>query len=67
MPFKFADDTDARGNGSVEISPDEFSKLIATVLSEQIPAMVQEAVDEALHIKQPGGVKVCKLTGRIVD
>jgi len=59
VPFKFADDVDASGNG--------FDELLIAELESQIKAIVEKVVDDALHIKQPSGVKVCRLTGRIVD
>ena len=70
MPFKFADDVDASGNGFDELPPgvtmDDVSKLILAELSKQLTTVVSEAVDATFHIKS-GGVKICRLTGRIVD
>ncbi len=64
MPFILVDDFD---EPSVDVTPEELSKIIVAAVSEQITARTQEALDAALYIKQPSGVKVCRLTGRIVD
>ncbi len=71
MPFILVDDAE---NEFVELPPgvplDQLSKLIVAALHEQcaaIPAMVQKALDEQLYIEQPGGLKVGRFTGRIID
>ena len=71
MPFLIIDDLDISGNGLDELPPgvtmDDVSKLILAELSKQLTTVVSEAVDAAFHIKESGGVKICRLTGRIVD
>ncbi len=49
------------------VTEDDAMKCITAVLDEQVKAIVQQAVDAALYIENPSGVKVCRLTGRIVD
>ncbi len=61
MPFDLVNDDDP------SVTIDDATKCITVALNEQVKAIVQEAVDAALHIKNPSGVKVCRLTGRIVD
>ncbi len=61
MPFILVDDFDSG------VTTDDAMKCITVAFNEQVKAIVQEAVDAALHIKNPSGLKVCRLTGRIVD
>ncbi len=77
MPFELIDEKKkavSDGNGFDElpagVTLDQLTKLIVAALHEQcaaIPATVQKALDEQLYIEQPGGLKVCRFTGRIVD
>ncbi len=71
MPFIMIDDLDTSGNGFDELPPgvtmDDVSKLILAELSKQLTTVVSEAVDAAFHIKESDGMRICRLTGRIVD
>jgi hypothetical protein len=67
MPFLIINEADAHGILPLGATEDDVTKHIVEVVSEQINTMVQQAVDAALYIENPSGVKVCRLTGRIVD
>ncbi len=71
MPFLIIDDVDTSGNGFDELPPnttiDDVTQIILAELNKQLTTVVSEAVDAALYIKNPSGVKVCRFTGRIVD
>ncbi len=74
MPFLIIDEkkkATSDGNSFDELPPgvtmDDVSKLILAELNKQLTTVVSEAVDAAFHINESGEVKICRLTGRIVD
>ena len=66
MPFRFVEkeNTDGLPDG---LSEEEFQKIITSALADKVVELVREALDEQLFIIQENGVRVCRLTGKIVD
>jgi len=65
VPFRYGDENEnVLPDG---LSEDEFRKLIVAAVADGVVEMLQKALDEQLFIIQENGVRVCRLTGKIVD
>ncbi len=65
MPFRF---TGEKENTHTDVPSEEFlRKLADKIIMELVHEVVQEVVNEQLYITQESGLRVCRLTGKIVD